>query len=86
MLEIEQYNTKYINDAVEIWNDIVEDGIAFPQMDLLDPQTGDEFFKSARLWGCTFSTRTMSGAAGIFRMRAMRSRKTSAASTSVNFS
>ncbi|WP_163439321.1 GNAT family N-acetyltransferase, partial [Fibrobacter succinogenes] len=51
MLEIEQYNTKYINDAVEIWNDIVEDGIAFPQMDLLDPQTGDEFFKSQSFTG-----------------------------------
>jgi ribosomal protein S18 acetylase RimI-like enzyme len=51
MLKIEQYNTKFINDAIEIWNDIVEDGIAFPQMDLLDPQTGDEFFKSQSFTG-----------------------------------
>lgn len=51
MLKIEQYNTKYINDAIEIWNDIVEDGIAFPQMDLLDPQTGDAFFKSQSFTG-----------------------------------
>ena len=51
MLKIEEYSTKYINDAIEIWNDIVEDGIAFPQMELLDPQTGDEFFKSQSFTG-----------------------------------
>ena len=51
MLKIEEYSAKYINDAIEIWNDIVEDGIAFPQMDLLDPQTGDEFFKSQSFTG-----------------------------------
>ena len=56
MLKIEQYNTKYINDAVEIWNDIVEDGIAFPQMELLDPQTGDAFFKSQSLTGIALDT------------------------------
>ena len=56
MLEIEQYNTKYINDAVEIWNDIVEDGIAFPQKDLLDPQTGDAFFKSQSFTGIAVDT------------------------------
>ena len=51
MLKIEQYNTKYINDAIEIWNDIVEDGVAFPQMELLNSQTGDEFFKSQSFTG-----------------------------------
>ena len=56
MLKIEQYNTKYINDAIAIWNDIVEDGIAFPQMDLLDPQTGDAFFKSQSFTGIAADT------------------------------
>ena len=51
MLKIEEYSTKYINDAIAIWNDIVEDGVAFPQTDLLDPQTGDEFFKSQSFTG-----------------------------------
>ena len=41
MIKIEEYSTKYISDAIEIWNDIVEDGIAFPQMELLNPQTGE---------------------------------------------
>ena len=51
MLKIEEYSTKYINDAIEIWNDIVEDGIAFPQTELLNSQTGDEFFKSQSFTG-----------------------------------
>lgn len=31
---------------VEIWNEVVEDGIAFPQLDLLDENSGAEFFGS----------------------------------------
>ena len=31
---------------VKIWNEIVEDGIAFPQLDLLDENSGAEFFSS----------------------------------------
>ena len=41
MIKIEGYSTKYINEAIEIWNDIVEDGVAFPQTELLNSQTGD---------------------------------------------
>ena len=51
MLKIEEYSTKYINDAIEIWNDIVEDGVAFPQTELLNSQTGDAFFKSQSFTG-----------------------------------
>ena len=51
MLKIEAYNEKYVNEAIEIWNDIVADGIAFPQKELLAPQTGDEFFKSQSFTG-----------------------------------
>lgn len=31
---------------VKIWNEVVEDGIAFPQLDLLDENSGAEFFGS----------------------------------------
>ena len=51
MLKIEAYSEKYINDAIAIWNDIVEDGIAFPQKEPLDVQTGDAFFKSQSFTG-----------------------------------
>ena len=51
MLKIEAYNEKYINEAIAIWNDIVEDGIAFPQNETLDAQTGNAFFKSQSFTG-----------------------------------
>ena len=53
MLKIEAYSEKHINDAIAIWNDIVEDGIAFPQKETLDPQTGNAFFKSQSFTGIT---------------------------------
>ena len=51
MLKIEAYSEKYINEAIAIWNDIVEDGIAFPQKETLDAQTGNAFFKSQSFTG-----------------------------------
>ena len=56
MLKIEEYSTKYINEAIAIWNDIVEDGIAFPQKETLDAQTGDAFFKSQSFTGIAIDT------------------------------
>lgn len=37
---------KDIPDMVRIWNEVVEDGIAFPQEELLTVQSGREFFAS----------------------------------------
>ncbi len=31
---------------IEIWNQVVEDGVAFPQTEKLNPETGAEFFAS----------------------------------------
>ena len=56
MIKIEGYSTKFINDAIAIWNDIVEDGIAFPQKETLDAQTGDAFFKSQSFTGIAIDT------------------------------
>ena len=39
---IRKYEEKDIRQMIEIWNEVVEDGIAFPQEDLLD--------KSKRNW------------------------------------
>ena len=35
-----------IESTIDIWNEIVEDGIAFPQMEQLDKQGGLDFFLS----------------------------------------
>ncbi len=45
-IEIKQYKTTDNKEAIAIWNEVVETGVAFPQMDALDEKSGDEFFKS----------------------------------------
>lgn len=42
---IRKFELKDIKAMVEIWNEVVEDGIAFPQEDLLDENTGKIFFE-----------------------------------------
>ena len=43
---IREYRKEDLPSMIEIWNEVVEDGVAFPQMDLLDAVTGEEFFAS----------------------------------------
>lgn len=43
---IEKYQDKDIDPMVRIWNEVVEDGIAFPQEELLNRTTGEAFFGS----------------------------------------
>ncbi len=46
---IRKYEEKDISKMIEIWNEVVEDGIAFPQEDLLDDVSGREFFEFIRI-------------------------------------
>ena len=41
---IRQYNEADLAAMIRIWNEVVEEGIAFPQEDLLTPETGRQFF------------------------------------------
>ncbi len=41
---IRKYEANDIPAMVEIWNEVVAEGIAFPQEELLDNETGREFF------------------------------------------
>ncbi len=41
---IRKYEQSDIIDMIDIWNEIVREGIAFPQEDILTEQTGKEFF------------------------------------------
>ena len=45
------YDSSYVRAAVEVWNEVVRDGIAFPQEDELDLTTGDEFFRAQSFTG-----------------------------------
>ena len=41
---IRKYENSDLPRMIEIWNEVVEDGIAFPQEDFLNIQTGRKFF------------------------------------------
>lgn len=43
-VEIRQYGQQDVQEAAAIWNEVVEDGVAFPQTELLDAQSGHAFF------------------------------------------
>ena len=48
---IRQYEEKDLKQMIDIWNEVVEDGIAFPQEDLLDNTSGKDFFGSQSYTG-----------------------------------
>ena len=50
-MTIRKYNEKDLTAMIAVWNEIVEDGIAFPQEELLDNKTGAEFFASQSYCG-----------------------------------
>lgn len=41
---IRKYTEEDLPQMIQIWNEVVEDGIAFPQEDLLTADTGKVFF------------------------------------------
>lgn len=45
-IRIREYHTDDVDAMIEIWNEVVEDGIAFPQEDLLTSSAGKEFFEN----------------------------------------
>lgn len=48
---IRKYEQKDIEQMNCIWNEVVDDGIAFPQLEILDDKTGAEFFSSQTYCG-----------------------------------
>ena len=43
-IKIRKYEKKDLPEMIRIWNEVVEDGVAFPQEELLDKVSGREFF------------------------------------------
>lgn len=43
---IRKYTQKDVPEMCEIWNEVVEEGIAFPQEEALTQKSGSEFFES----------------------------------------
>lgn len=50
-IQIRSYEEQDIPEMIAIWNEVVEDGIAFPQEELLDADTGRAFFASQTCCG-----------------------------------
>lgn len=48
---IRKFQEKDLEKMIEIWNEVVEDGIAFPQEELLDKTSGKVFFESQSYTG-----------------------------------
>ena len=48
---IRKYEDKDLDQMIAIWNEIVDEGIAFPQEELLDANTGKDFFASQTYTG-----------------------------------
>lgn len=50
-ITVRKYEEKDIFQMIKIWNEVVEDGVAFPQEDYLDDKTGQEFFSEQTYCG-----------------------------------
>lgn len=50
-MEIRRFEDRDIEQAREIWNEVVRDGVAFPQMEELDRESGLDFFHSQSFTG-----------------------------------
>jgi len=48
---IRRYKEQDLPEMIRIWNEVVEEGIAFPQEEVLDLNTGAEFFSSQSYTG-----------------------------------
>ena len=53
---IREYQTEDVTAAITIWNQVVEDGVAFPQEENLTEETGDAFFKEQTYTGIAVNT------------------------------
>lgn len=55
-IEIRKYTQSDAPAAVEIWNQVIDEGIAFPQLDRLTVESGNDFFLSQNYTGIAYDT------------------------------
>ena len=48
-ISVRKYTKADLGAMIEIWNEVVADGVAFPQEELLDEKSGEEFFSAQSL-------------------------------------
>ena len=50
-MSVRQYNSDDLEKMIAIWNEVVDEGVAFPQEEFLDPDSGAVFFASQSYTG-----------------------------------
>ena len=60
-MQLRNYEEKDLPEMIRIWNEVVEEGIAFPQEEFLNEQTGAEFFASQTYCGVAEEDGTLLG-------------------------
>ena len=53
-IKIRQYAEEDVKETIAIWNEVVKEGIAFPQKETLTESTGDLFFKEQTFTGIAY--------------------------------
>ena len=57
-ITVREYNNQDLSSMTAIWNEVVEEGVAFPQEESLTAQTGAEFFAQQSHCGVAEDTDT----------------------------
>lgn len=57
-IKVREYKIEDVQDANTIWNQVVGEGTAFPQMEELNETTGDAFFRSQSFTGVAVDTQS----------------------------
>ena len=57
-VKVKKYGTRDTIPAVNIWNQVVEEGIAFPQEEMLTEETGKTFFEEQSFTGIAYEEET----------------------------
>lgn len=57
-INIREFERKDTKEAVRIWNRVVEDGVAFPQLEGLTEENGAEFFEGQSFTGIAYDEET----------------------------
>ena len=58
---IEEFSKEYIDEAIAVWNEVVLDGVAFPQIECLDRESGLKFFSSQSFTGIALNNNHVVG-------------------------
>ena len=64
-IKVRKFTYEDIEAVIDIWNDIVEEGVAFPQEEILNKKTGIEFFNLQSYVGVAYNIEN-NGIVGIY--------------------